>query len=109
EIDHLDEIARAFSRYGTAPEDREAAEPVDITSVARDVMELERMGESDVVWVLAEPDARVVAMARADELREVLLNVLENARLAGASTVEMRVTGRSDGSGAAIVVVDDGH
>ncbi|HYW30613.1 MAG TPA: HAMP domain-containing protein, partial [Gemmatimonas sp.] len=52
EIDHLDEIARAFSRYGTAPTDRAPAEPVDVLHVAKDVLALERMGESDVQWVL---------------------------------------------------------
>ena len=46
------------------------------------------------------------AVARADELREVLLNLLENARLAGASVVQLRCA-RRDGR-VVIEVSDDG-
>jgi two-component system NtrC family sensor kinase len=38
----------------------------------------------------------VTAAARVDELREVLINVLENARLAGATRVEVHVAGGTD-------------
>jgi signal transduction histidine kinase len=48
-----------------------------------------------------------MAMARDDELREVLLNLLENARLAGATAVTSRLT-REDGK-VRIAVVDDGQ
>ncbi len=65
-------------------------------------------GERDGVvrgrWVGAEEPIR--AVARADELREVLLNILENARLAGASIVELHC-GRRDGR-VVIEVIDDG-
>ena len=44
EIDRLDEIARAFSRYGAAPEERREPEPTDVASVVREVVSLERMG-----------------------------------------------------------------
>ncbi|HEX5580788.1 MAG TPA: histidine kinase dimerization/phospho-acceptor domain-containing protein, partial [Gemmatimonadaceae bacterium] len=92
EIDRLDEIARAFSRYGTAPEDRPAGEPVDVCAIARDVVELERMGgDGQVSWRLEAVEGPCVATAREDELREVLLNVLENARLAHAREVTVRV------------------
>src|SRR5205814_6223077 len=33
EIDRLDEIARSFSRYGAAPEERPQAVPVDVSAV----------------------------------------------------------------------------
>ena len=53
EIDRLDEIARAFSRYGTAPGERAPAEPTDVAAVARDVLELERLGApGPIQWVL---------------------------------------------------------
>ncbi|MHB1072060.1 MAG: sensor histidine kinase [Gemmatimonadaceae bacterium] len=109
EIDRLDEIARAFSRYGAAPGQRPGAEPVDVARVVRDVMALETMGEGDVTFRAEGADAPRLAMAREQELREVLLNVLENARLANATRVtatlgadaegrvELRV--RDDGSG----------
>ncbi len=92
EIDRLDEIARGFSRYGTAPAERLPAEPTDVAHVARDVVELERMGRDGVVWSMAGVEAPLVAMAREEELREVLLNVLENARHAAATRVEVRAT-----------------
>jgi two-component system nitrogen regulation sensor histidine kinase NtrY len=115
EIDRLDEIARAFSRYGTAPEERPAAEPVDVAAVVRDVVALETMGEGDVQWTLAGADVPRLALARADELREVLLNVLENARLANAREVAVTLSrgaedGGPDSDGRiAVTVRDDGH
>jgi len=103
EIDHLDEIARAFSRYGTAPADREPGVPVDVDGVVRDVLALEQLGEGDVTWTFrgaedSGPEGNEAgalslrAIARRDELKEVLLNVLENARLAKATAVTVDVT-----------------
>ncbi|HEY0972645.1 MAG TPA: ATP-binding protein, partial [Gemmatimonadales bacterium] len=109
EIDRLDEIARAFSRYGTAPEDRPAGAPVDACAVARDVVELERMGgDGFVSWRLEAAGEPCMAIAREDELREVLLNVLENARLARAREVSVRVEPPADGR-VRLVVTDDGE
>jgi two-component system, NtrC family, nitrogen regulation sensor histidine kinase NtrY len=115
EIDRLDEIARTFSRYGTVPEERPAAEPTDVAAVVRDVVGLENMGEGDVQWTVAGADEPRLALARGDELREVLLNVLENARLANAREVAITVSRTSsegdpknDGR-LAISVRDDGH
>jgi two-component system nitrogen regulation sensor histidine kinase NtrY len=115
EIDRLDEIARTFSRYGTVPEERPAAEPTDVAAVVRDVLALENMGEGEVKWTVAGADEPRLALARGDELREVLLNVLENARLANAREVGITVsraaddgTPESDGR-IAISVRDDGH
>ena len=107
EIDRLDEIARAFSRYGTAPEERSPREATDVGAVAHDVVELERLGEGAVQWSLASPDGALLALARADELREVLLNLLENARLAHAGCVRVTL-GRAAGDTVRIVVQDDG-
>ena len=106
EIDRLDEIARAFSRYGTAPAERAAGEPTDVAAIARDVVELERLGEGAVRWELRGADEPAVARARGEELREVLLNLLENARLADARTVSMEVV-RAEGR-VRVVVSDDG-
>src|SRR5205823_10924476 len=82
EIDRLDEIARAFSRYGQPPEQRAGAEPTDVAAVLRDLLELETMGEEHVRVSLTGADRPILALARREELREVLLNVVENARLA---------------------------
>ena len=107
EIDHLDEIARAFSRYGQPPEQRAAAERTDVASVVRELVDLESMGESGVRWSVDGAGAPVHALARREELREVLLNVLENARLAGATAVTARV--QPDPEWVTITVTDDGH
>ena len=107
EIDRLDEIARAFSRYGTAPAERPPGHPIDVAAIVRDVAELERMGEGEVEWRVDGVDAPIIAIASGDELREVLLNVLENARLANATRVNVRVVRDTDR--VEIVVADDGH
>jgi two-component system nitrogen regulation sensor histidine kinase NtrY len=108
EIDRLDEIARAFSRYGTVPAERAPAEPVDVARVVHDVIQLERLGADGVDWRIVDGDAPAWALGRRTELREVMLNLLENARLADAREVtveiarsEARITidVRDDGSG----------
>jgi signal transduction histidine kinase len=107
EIDRLDEIARSFSRYGTAPEERAPGEPTDVAATARDVVNLERLGEGQVTWAFDAPEGPVLALARGDELREVLLNVLENARHAHARCV--RVTVERVASAVHVRIRDDGH
>ena len=111
EIDRLDEIARAFSRYGAAPEERRRAAPVDVAGVVREVVSLERMGqESAIAWEEHGVDAPMYAYARADELKEVLLNVLENARHANATRVGVVLAPPENGTEmVAIVVRDNGH
>jgi two-component system, NtrC family, nitrogen regulation sensor histidine kinase NtrY len=108
EIDRLDEIAREFSRYGMGPSEIPTAALLDVGVVIRDVVELERLGAGSVEWLAVGLDAPVMAYARGDELREVMINILENARFANATRVEVRVNGadtrvfievRDDGSG----------
>ena len=62
-------------------------------------------------WLYSADDPLPRALARGDELREVLLNVFENARLAKAHTV--RASARrgttTDGTAAVVVeITDDG-
>jgi signal transduction histidine kinase len=92
EIDRLDEIARAFSRYGSGPGELPAAEQVDVAAILRDVVGLERIGIGGVSWVLRGAEVPALAYARADELRDVLLNVFENSRLARAREVNISLT-----------------
>jgi len=112
EIDRLDEIARAFSRYGAAPEERRRATAVDIAAIVREVVSLERMGaESTLDWREQGVDIPVMGYARTDELKEVLLNVLENARHAQAKRVDVVVSPRPLANGSSrvdISVRDDG-
>ncbi len=107
EINRLDEIARAFSRYGTAPDAQPAPELVDVCEAVRDVVRLERLGGETCAWEMTGTDAPVSALARGTELREVLLNVLENARLAEARHVAVAVA--TTPSRVTITVRDDGH
>jgi nitrogen fixation/metabolism regulation signal transduction histidine kinase len=107
EIDRLDEIARAFSRYGTAPDQRPPGVPTDVAAIARDVVVLERMGQGAVTWEIDGADQPILAFARDDELREVLLNLLENARHAHATIVRVSVS--IDDEGVALRVADDGE
>jgi two-component system, NtrC family, nitrogen regulation sensor histidine kinase NtrY len=107
EIDRLDEIARSFSKYGLAPSQRSSSSPVDVGDIARDVMALERLGETEVEWKYEESDGSLLALASEDELREVLLNLLENARHASARVVQMSV--RRNGTSLSVEVRDNGH
>ena len=106
EIDRLDEIARGFSRYGMGPSELLSASPLDVSAIVRDVVELERLGEGDLEWRMDGIEHPVMAYAREDELREVMLNLLENARFAGATRVEVRVDVAAER--VAIAVRDDG-
>lgn len=109
EIDRLDEIARAFSRYGTVPAESAAAEPMDVAQAVRDVVELEQLGagSGEVAWTSAGADEPCLAMGRSTEFREVLLNLLENARLADARHVHVALEAHA-GRAVTIRVRDDG-
>src|SRR5207237_166269 len=121
EIDRLDEIARSFSRYGSPPNERARPEATDVAAVVRDVVALESMAEDGdaqdtVRWRVDGAEAPLTALATGQELREVLLNVFENARLAGAREVAISVgedgaaPDRGDGMARVeIMVRDDGH
>ena len=106
EIDRLDEIARSFSRYGSAPADLPPAVHVDVAAVVKDVLDLERMGDRVVKWQARAADRPIWALARKDEMRDVLLNIFENARLAGARRVD--VTLREEERRVTIETLDDG-
>jgi signal transduction histidine kinase len=102
EIDRLDTIARAFSRFGAPAESAAPLEPVDLTGTASEVVQLYRLAEEGAVVTLTS-NGSVWSVARKDELKEVLVNLLENARTAGASRITVEVaTGQ-------ITVEDDGE
>ncbi len=108
EIDRLDAIARAFSRFGAPAADRPPLEPVDLHATAREVVQLYALGPEPrrrgTRFVL-EGARGAAALARRDEVKEVLVNLLENARQAGARTVTVRI--EEEGTG--LAVADDGR
>ena len=68
----------------------------------------ETMGADHVRVSLKGAEKPVLAMARREELREVLLNVFENARLARASEVTITLR-RDHGRAVSVAVQDNGH
>ncbi|HEX6746877.1 MAG TPA: ATP-binding protein [Longimicrobium sp.] len=100
EIDRLGEIARAFSRFGTPSEGGEALEPVDVRRVAEDTLALYRGGDDGIDYALEMEDGAPPALAREGELREVLVNLLENARAALDGHGQVRISAAPAGGGA---------
>jgi signal transduction histidine kinase len=101
EIDRLDRIARAFSRFGAPASERGPLETVSLPRLAREVADLYRLGPEGAEIVIEE-EGVVPAAARADEVKEALVNLLENSRNARARTIRIRVRGTT------ISVEDDG-
>jgi two-component system, NtrC family, nitrogen regulation sensor histidine kinase NtrY len=89
EIDRLDTIARAFSRFAAPALQDQALQKLDLGAAVEEVVQLYRLSEEACsVRLTAEPNA--FGRARSDEVKEVLVNLVENARNAGASVVEVR-------------------
>ena len=101
EIDRLDRIARSFSRFGVPASERGPLESVKLPTVIRDVAELYRLGPEGAEILVEVSDAVPVA-ARSDEVKEALVNLLENSRKASARVIRIRITGT------VIAVEDDG-
>ena len=101
EIERLDAIARAFSRFAAPSEPSRPLEGVPVAEVAGEVAALYRLAPE--VTVRVEVPVWVQWPARRDEFKEVLFNLFENARNAGASAITVR------GSAAYIEVRDDGQ
>ena len=90
EIDRLDTIARAFSRFAAPADDHQPLDRVDLGVVVGEVVQLYRLAEEGYEVRLSRSAASFGA-ARADEVKEVVVNLLENARNAGAHVVEVTV------------------
>jgi signal transduction histidine kinase len=75
--------------------------------IARGIVELEELGENDVEFSLVGGEEPALAMARKGELRDVLVNLAENARQAGARRVTLAIA--RDDSVVRIEVRDDGE
>jgi len=112
EIDRLGEIARAFSRFGTPAEHAEPPEPLDVRRVAEDTLALYRGGDDGIAYEVEIEEGTPRALAREGELREVLVNLLENARGAldgEGGTVRMVAGPAGGGAWVRLDVADTGE
>ncbi|MDF3053084.1 MAG: putative two-component histidine kinase, partial [Geminicoccaceae bacterium] len=90
EIDRLDTIARAFSRFAAPADPGQPLDRVDLAVAVGEVVELYRLAEEGCdVRLEVAPNAS--GAARVDEVKEVVVNLLENARNAGARVVRVSV------------------
>ncbi len=81
EIDRLAAIATSFSRFAApTPAGVEPLERVVARDVVADVLDLYQAGEGAVTFSLHAEEPLVPVSAREGELKEVLVNLLENAR-----------------------------
>jgi two-component system nitrogen regulation sensor histidine kinase NtrY len=96
EIDRLSEISRAFSRFGTPTAIASPLEPIDLRQAIMEVLALYRGTEVGATFRAELPTGLPPALARSGEIKEVLLNLLENAREAVGSKGEIVVTAAQD-------------
>jgi two-component system nitrogen regulation sensor histidine kinase NtrY len=111
EIDHLGEISRAFARFGAPAEPGAPVDAVDVHRVADEVLALYRGGRDGIAYTLDVPVDAPRVHARAGELKEVLVNVLENARgaLDGDGEVSIRAAETGGGQWLHVDVTDSGE
>ena len=111
EIDRLAEIAQSFSRFGAPSGEGETPlSVVSVPSVVDDVMALYGGGSAPLLsFEQHVPDDLPTVVSRGSELKEVLVNLMENARDAIGECGVVRIHGRTDGDDIVVVeVVDDG-
>jgi len=111
EIDRLAAIAKSFSRFGAPTGAGETPlESVDVALVVREVLALYRGSEAPVAFEGRVPEGLPPALARVTEMKEVLVNLLENARVASPQGTTVRIEAEQDGEGALLLhVVDQGR
>lgn len=110
EIDRLGEIARAFARFGTPQQSDAGLDRVDVGAAVRETLALYRSGGDDIRFRAQLPAAPgPFAVARGGELKEVLVNLLENARDATANGGEVVVSTAAEARGVVLAVTDTGE
>ena len=108
EIDRLTEIARAFSRYGAPPESAGPLEPVNVEAVVHEALTLYRTGDAQLSYIDDIEPALPAVLSRPGELKEVILNLLENARNATPAGGHIAVIGRRQNGSVELSVQDNG-
>jgi signal transduction histidine kinase len=98
EIDRLSEIARAFSRYGAPALGGEPLGSVDVGAVVHEALTLYRSGDTQIRYTEEVEAGLPRVRARSNELKEVLINLLENSRAAldGGGEIVVRAFTRED-------------
>ena len=109
EIDRLASIARSFLRLASPGAGNEGPlVSVDAEAVVKEVLDLYRGGGETRIRLASELSP---VMCRADELKEVLLNLIENSRAAMPEGGSVRISaedGNDPGSWTTILVEDEG-
>lgn len=99
EIDRLDTIARAFGRFAAPAAQHQPLDRIDLRVPVGEVVELYRLADEGFE-VRLTGESQPFGAARVDEVKEVMVNLLENARNAGARVVQVTV-------GAGFIRVED--
>jgi signal transduction histidine kinase len=82
EIDRLSEISRAFSRYGAPAQAAGPLQSVSLAGIVREALTLYRTNGDSLQYDEQIAYDLPPILARPDELKEVLFNLIENARAA---------------------------
>lgn len=110
EIDRLAEIARSFSRYGSP---RKASElPLEGVCLGTAVEEILALYQSDEQGIAIDTDLPVglpPVRARESEFKEVLINLLENAREAVKPSGSVHIEASARDGSVSLQVSDDGR
>ncbi len=109
EIDRLAAISSSFSRFAApATGDGGPVQVLELAAVVGEVMDLYAAGEGPVRFEATLDPGLPPVCARPDELKEVLVNLLENARAALPAGGAVRVEAEVTGDGVTLRVRDDG-
>ena len=109
EIDHLAAIARSFSRFRAPGQtDELPLQPVRIYTVAEEVLNLYRGGKGALSFHCSVPPGLPPVQSRESELREVLINLLENSRAAVLNGGEVVIEAERLNGEVELRVRDDG-
>lgn len=110
EIERLNELITQFLSLSRAPSEGEAG-PLDLREEMSRVVQLMQKGADGNVRISADlPDAAMFVQADQRALRQMLLNLMINAREAlGTDGGEVKLTLRERRGNAEIHVIDNGH
>jgi signal transduction histidine kinase len=109
EIERLAAIAQSFSRFGAPGENVAPLAEVFVADVIDEVMALYGGSAARVRFEQDVERGLPSVVARGSELKEVLVNLLENARLAGGEGTRVAIRARrGEGETVVVSVVDNG-